>query len=180
MFRFLPLLLNVSFNDTFCHFSANGADIISLTPKLTTPQLSFHFRMKTKNFFCRQTFQNLDNSCRRISRRSAQKQMNMIPVCSKRFKFKTMSVTDLQKNSFDSLFQRRFKQQIFSVFDNPNKMIPNIKTRMCSRLYFAHTDKNTFSQEFFEFSRRVMPFPAPLSNPPAKVTPPQVVGYNMN
>jgi len=161
MLSVMPLLLYIPFHNTLRNLMTYRPNIIAITPKLAAPEFILHLRMYPKYLLRRKTFQNLCNTRGRILWERSKKQMNVIPVCPQCIQFKLISGTNFCNHLFHRLIDALVKQQILPILHNPNKMIPKIKTGMCSRLNFSHTHKDNLSQQFYGKGCRFRP-PLPI------------------
>ena len=77
---FTSLFMDISLNYFFICKLTNRIYLVSITPKLTSPKLGLHLWMKSKQFFCRNTFYRLYNILSRHHWHTLYHKMNTILV----------------------------------------------------------------------------------------------------
>ena len=119
------------------HLVPNGPNKIPVTPKLSTPKLSLHLWKLLEYHLRRNTLYNLDNPCRRIPRRSRQKQMDMIIFHLHRIYLKLIPLGYLLKDHLKPSRQIPLQYHL-PILGNPYDMILQIIDRMTGSLNRAH------------------------------------------
>jgi len=102
---------------------------ISITPKLPSPKLPLQPRKLLKYLLRTNTLQHLYNLCRRILGRGRKKYVNMINLNPHHINLKIILLRYLSKQLLYPLPQL-FRQNVFPIFWNPNKMIFDVIDRM--------------------------------------------------
>ena len=119
---FIPLFLNISLNYFFICIFTNRIYVVPITPKLTSPKLSLHLRMKPKQFFCRNTLYCLNNILSRNHGNTLYHKMNMVLVCSNLYKMNFKPLLYVPTYINQTLFYC-LRQNASSIFYRANQMI---------------------------------------------------------
>ena len=122
IYIFITLLFkDISLNYFFICILTNRIYLVSITPKLTSPKLGLHLWMKSKQFFCRNTFYRLYNILSRHHWNTLYHKMNMILVCPNFNKMYFKSLLYLPTYINQAMFYC-FRQNIPSVLYRTNEM----------------------------------------------------------
>jgi len=128
---FLPLIRYIPLDYIRGCAVANRSDIIAITPKFTAPQSFFHFGKLLKYLPTGNTFQNIHNLRGRKSWRSGNENMKMIAVGTQRDYRKTVPFSNFPNNFIHRVADCRVRQNVMSIFYNPNNVIFYYIPRMC-------------------------------------------------
>ncbi len=149
----LALFKNIFLNDFFVCILTYRINIIPVRPKLPSPKLLFHFRVKTEQFSRCYTFHNLYYRLSRHHRYTLYQKMNMVFICSNLQKMYFKSPFDIFTN-FDQAFCNFIRQYISPIFYWTNQMIQKQTLVMTLMNMFAHQANITFA---------LQPLPPPRS-----------------
>lgn len=94
----MPLLLYVVPDCVFIAMAANGTREITVSPKLTTPQLLFDMRTQAKYLPCCDALDQRYQLCDAVSGNRLHQKMYMILVCSYLQKFQLVTFFQLKTN----------------------------------------------------------------------------------
>ena len=119
---FASLFMDIPLNYLFICVLTNRIYIVPITPKLTTPKLSFHLWMKSKQFFCRNTLYCLNNILGRHHRNTLYHKMNVVLICTNLHKMYFKPLLDIPAYINQTPFHG-FRQNISSIFYRTNQMI---------------------------------------------------------
>ena len=123
MVSFLTLICDI-FLDYFCCCSiANRPDIIAIAPTFSAPQPLFHLGKLPKYQSAGNTFQNIYNLRGRKPWWSGNENMNMVAIGTQRNYFKTVFFGNFPDYFTHTIAYFYIRQNIMSIFYNPNKMI---------------------------------------------------------
>ena len=130
MVSFLSLIRYIPFDYIRGGAVADRADIAAVSPKLPAPQPLFHFGKLLKQLSARNAFHNIHNLRWRKPGWSGQKNMNMVAIGSQRNNRKTVSFSNFPDDLINCVADCRIRQNIMSIFYNPDEMILDYIPRM--------------------------------------------------
>src|SRR5680860_64125 len=141
---FFTLSLNIFLNNILVCILTNCIYIIPICPELTTPQLIFYFRMKSKKFFCCYTFYCLNYSFYRHHWNTLYQKMNMIFINPNFNKVYFKSKFNIFANFYQTVFNC-LRQNTSPIFYRTNQMIQQQILIMPFMNMFTHKCKyNTY------------------------------------
>jgi len=88
--RFIPMFTHSIYIKTFC-------------PKLSTPELFFYFRVKSKYLFCSYALYYLNYFRGAIHRNTLYQKMNMIFICPNFYKINLITIGNTNANVFQTI-----------------------------------------------------------------------------
>ena len=138
MLSFLSLVCYIPFDYIRSCAIAHRADIIAISPEFTAPQSFFHFGKLLKHLSARNAFHNVHNLRWRISGRSRQKNMNVVAVGSQRNYRKTIPFSNFPNDFIYCVANCHIRQNVVSIFYNPDKVIFYYIPRMCGYGVIGH------------------------------------------
>src|SRR5665213_1990564 len=160
----VTLFMNIFLNYIFVCILPNRVNIVPVSPKLSSPQLLFHFRMKTEKFSCSNTFHDLNYRFWRHHRNTLHQKMNMIFVCSNFQKMYLKPAFNVFAHFYQTLFNI-FRQNTSPIFYRTNQMIQQQSFVMPLMNMLAHNTniiQNTNShpaascEEFFRLNGKLV------------------------
>lgn len=116
------LVMNIFLNYLFVCILSNRVNVVPVGPKLPSPQLLFHFWMKTEKFSCSNTFYHLNYRLWRHHRNALHQKMNMIFICSNLQKMYLKPAFNIFAHLNQTLFNI-FRQNTSPIFYRTNQMI---------------------------------------------------------
>ncbi len=131
MVCFLSLIRYIPFDYIRGRAVANCSDVIAVSPKLTAPQSLFHLGKLLEHLPARNAFQNIHNLRGRIPGRGGQKNVNVIAVGGQRNYRKTISFGNFPDDSIDCVANYHLRQNIVTIFHNPDEVIFYYIPRVC-------------------------------------------------
>ena len=140
----LALFKNIFLNDFFVCILTYRINIVTVRPKLPSPKLLFHFRVKTEQFSCCYTFHHLNYRLSRHHRYTLYQKMNVVFICSNFQKVYFKSPLDIFTN-FDQAFCNFIRQNTSPIFYWANQMIQKQTLVMPLMNMFAHQANITFA-----------------------------------
>jgi len=149
VFFLKPLVSDVLCNTRLISKLADRVHKISIRPKLSSPQLFFHFWMLFEHFSGGDTLYHPNNLTGTFCRNRLNQKMNVILVCPNFKKVNLISLFNLKTNFFDCHIHC-FTKHHFPVLCWTNKMIQQYRyiMRFMYVFAFAHTYKDiSFSQQ---------------------------------
>src|SRR5882672_719406 len=116
------LFNNIFFNYFLICILPHRVNIITVTPKLPSPQLLFHFWMKSEKFSCRNTFHYLNYIFCGHHRYALYQKMNMVFICADLQKMYFKSSFNISTNFYQT-FCNSFRQNTSPIFYRTDQMI---------------------------------------------------------
>ena len=147
------LLGYIILNHMFVPILANCIHIISTCPKMSTPQLTLHFRMPLKNLSRRDALCNLDDPFRKHHGHTLNQKMHMILIAANLNISYFISSAYFLTGLFQSLFHWP-RENISSIFCRTDNVVQQYCLIMSFQNMLAHraystTDPGASSEEFF-------------------------------
>ena len=118
----VTLFMNIFLNYLFVCILTNRVNVVSASPKLSSPQLLFHFWMKAEKLSRCYTFHHLNYRFWRNHWNALHQKMNMIVICSNLQKMYLKPTFNIFAHLNQTLFNI-FRQNTSPIFYRTNQMI---------------------------------------------------------
>ena len=170
MVSFLSLIRYIPFDYVRGSTIANRANIVAVSPKFTAPQPLFYLGKLLKQLPARDTFYNIHDLWGWIPGRSGEENVDVVAIRTKRYYFKTVFLGNFPNYFTHTIADFHIRQDIMTIFYNPNKMILDYIPRMCGYGVIWHMPRL-----YHNSLTRVGGYPPTT---PLKCSPPQGDGVN--
>ena len=141
----MALVFNISLYRVPVGPFANGGDIISVSPKLTTPKFTFYTWLSAKYLTSRNALENTNNFARCHFGMSRAQQVDMISVAPNTLHLDCVSIADaLCRFHYDA--NNFLIQKGFSVLNRKHYVIVNLPSAMVSLPDFFHVQEGKTEQ----------------------------------
>ncbi len=137
LFVRFSLVFDIFFDRCFICVSPNCIHIISTRLDISSPQITFYFRMALINFLRRNAFHCLDHLLRRLHRNSLNQKMHMVLIGPNLYEFHLVTLSYFCANPFQC-FNNLFVEYFSTIFCRAHKMIKQYALIVAFDYCFAH------------------------------------------
>ena len=138
IFLFSALLFDIATYRVFGSMLTNGADIVSITPKLAAPQLLFDTRRPRKDLPCSDALDNPYNLGWAVRWHRLDKKMHMIPIGSNFQKRDLIALGDVEAHCLQHLIDF-FTEHDSTIFRWAHYMVEEERLVVSLEDMFAHS-----------------------------------------